>query len=214
MQAGRPRRQMKVFMNDDRLKKVEELYHAALQRKPSHRSAFLDQACQGDDGLRREVDSLLDLEGKAANFIERPAVEEAAQAMAESRAQSLMGKRLGAYQIVSLVGVGGMGEVYLAQDSRLGRKVALKILPAAVAADQERMGRFVREAKAASALSHPNVAHIYDIGDFEGIHFIAMEYVEGETLAQRIQAGKIPSPGAKAPPSPRERGTGARLVRA
>jgi len=201
-------------MNDDRLKKVEELYHAALERKPSQRSAFLDQACQGDDGLRREVDSLLDLEGKAANFIERPAVEEAAQAMAESRAQSLMGKRLGAYQIVPLVGVGGMGEVYLAQDSRLGRKVALKILPAAVAADQERMGRFVREAKAASALSHPNVAHIYDIGDFEGIHFIAMEYVEGETLAQRIQAGKIPSPGAKAPPSPRERGTGARLGRA
>ena len=188
-------------MTPERWQQIEKLYHAALECKPSQRSAFLDQACQGDEGLRREVDSLLDLEGKA---------------MAEIRAQSLIGKRLGAYQIVSLMGVGGMGEVYLAEDNRLGRKVALKILPAAVAADQERMGRFVREAKTASALSHPNVAHIYDIGDFEGTHFIAMEYVEGETLAQRIHVSQHPSPGAKTPPSPLGRGAGgigARIAR-
>ncbi len=98
----------------------------------------------------------------------------------------MLGRTLGHYQIVSLLGAGGMGEVYLAQDSRLDRPVALKSLPADVAADQERMGRFVREAKAASALNHPNVAHIYEIGEAEGVSFIAMEYVEGQTLASKI----------------------------
>ncbi|HEV8132162.1 MAG TPA: protein kinase [Acidobacteriota bacterium] len=98
----------------------------------------------------------------------------------------MIGRTLGHYQIVSLLGAGGMGEVYLAQDSRLDRRVALKSLPAAVASDPERMGRFVREAKAASALNHPNVAHIYEIGQTEGVSFIAMEYVEGQTLAYKI----------------------------
>lgn len=98
----------------------------------------------------------------------------------------MIGRTLGHYQIVSLLGAGGMGEVYLAQDTRLDRRVALKSLPADVASDQERMRRFVREAKAASALNHPNVAHIYEIGEAEGVSFIAMEYVEGQTLAAKI----------------------------
>src|SRR5712692_2971032 len=96
------------------------------------------------------------------------------------------GKKLGRYEIRSQLGAGGMGEVYLAQDTKLDRKVALKILPADVAANKERMRRFVQEAKAAAALNHPNIAHIYEIGEADGINFIAMEYVEGQTLREKI----------------------------
>src|SRR6266567_924921 len=90
------------------------------------------------------------------------------------------------YRIVSKIGEGGMGEVYLAQDTRLDRKVALKILPQELAANQDRMRRFTQEAKAAAALNHPNIAHIYEIGEVDGLHFIAMEYIEGDTLREKI----------------------------
>ena len=96
------------------------------------------------------------------------------------------GARLGSYEIVSPLGAGGMGEVYRARDTKLDRTVALKILPAAVAQDPDRMRRFVQEAKAASALSHPNVAHIYEIGEADGVSFLAMEYVEGQTMGAKI----------------------------
>src|SRR5213594_3855658 len=98
------------------------------------------------------------------------------------------------YRIVSRIGAGNMGEVYLAQDTRLDRKVALKILPAEVASNRDRMERFVREAKSAAALNHPNIAHIYEIGESEGVHFIAMEYVDGETLREKIHRDKAPLP--------------------
>src|SRR6266513_2808133 len=96
------------------------------------------------------------------------------------------GTRLGPYEIKSQLGAGGMGEVYLAEDSRLHRKVALKILPAEMAANQDRMRRFIQEAQAAAALNHPNIAHIYEIGEAEGVNFIAMEYVDGENLREKI----------------------------
>src|SRR5438105_3185020 len=96
------------------------------------------------------------------------------------------GTKLGRYEIGSKIGAGGMGEVYLAEDTQLHRKVAVKILPAEVASDQDRMRRFVQEAQAAAALNHPNVAHIYEIGEHEGMHFIAMEYVDGLTLRKEI----------------------------
>src|SRR5947209_12248346 len=96
------------------------------------------------------------------------------------------GTRLGRYEIRSKIGEGGMGEVYLAQDTKLDRKVALKILPAEVASNRDRMERFVREAKAAAALNHPNIAHIYEIGEVDGLHFIGMEYIEGDTLREKI----------------------------
>ncbi len=119
----------------------------------------------------------------------RPAPDDlSAAVLAAEQMESMVGRTLGHYQIVSLVGAGGMGEVYRARDTKLDRIVALKILPAEVAADQERMRRFVLEARAASALNHPNVAHIYEIGDAEGVGFIAMEYVEGQTLAARTAA--------------------------
>src|SRR5213594_2611746 len=105
-----------------------------------------------------------------------------------------IGTKLGRYQIRSKIGEGGMGEVYLAEDTKLDRKVALKILPAEVASNRDRMERFVREAKSAAALNHPNIAHIYEIGESEGVHFIAMEYVDGETLREKIHRDKAPLP--------------------
>jgi TolB-like protein/predicted Ser/Thr protein kinase len=123
--------------------------------------------------------------------------------MAEGADQGLIGKQLGAYKISGLLGVGGMGEVYRAEDTRLGRTVAVKVLPAELAQDKDRLHRFVREARAASALNHANVAHIYDIGQSDGRHFIAMEYVEGQSLAQKtsgkpIELGEILDIGIQA----------------
>ena len=125
--------------------------------------------------------------GKAGSFLETPALDLAAQVRAEQGSASVVGRQIGPYQILSLLGVGGMGEVYLARDTRLQRSLALKVLPTTWASDQDRMRRFVREARAASALKHPNVAHIYDIGEWNGTQFIAMEYVEGQTLAAKIR---------------------------
>jgi eukaryotic-like serine/threonine-protein kinase len=173
-------------MKPDRWQHIEQLYHSALKQEPSQRAAFLKEACVGDEGLRKEVESLLAHQPQAESFIETRALEEAAQAMVENQGQSLVGQQIGSYKVLSLLGEGGMGEVYLAQDPRLDRTIALKILPAELASDPDRMRRFVREAKAASALKHPNVAHIYEIGDSAGTNFIAMEYVEGETLAAQI----------------------------
>jgi serine/threonine protein kinase len=173
-------------MTPDRWKLIEQLYHSALKQQPSRRSAFLQEACGGDETLRREVESLLAHQQSSEGFIEAPALEVAAKLMDEKHTVTLVGRQIGAYKILSLLGAGGMGEVYLAQDPRLDRTIALKILPTELASDPDRMRRFVREAKAASALKHPNVAHIYEIGESEGSTFIAMEYVEGQTLATRI----------------------------
>jgi serine/threonine protein kinase len=173
-------------MTPDRWQQIEKVYHSALELAENERPAFLEKACVGDDGLRREVESLLADEKQARSFIEAPALVMAAQAQAQDHAQSRAGQKVGSYKILSLLGSGGMGEVYLARDSRLDRTVALKILPAQVASDRDRMRRFIREARAASALKHPNVTHIYEIGESDGVHFIAMEYVEGKTLAAKI----------------------------
>ena len=173
-------------MKSERWEQVERIYHSALEREPSERAAFLQQACRGDEALRGEVESLLVYHEKAEDFIEAPAVEVAAEVMAQDRAQSMEGQQFCAYKILSLLGAGGMGEVYLAEDPRLDRTIAIKILPREVSSNPDRMRRFVREARAASALKHPNVAHIYEIGECDGTQFIAMEYVEGQTLAARI----------------------------
>src|SRR5262245_15399992 len=173
-------------MQPERWQRIDELFHAALERDGAERAAWLAAACDGDDGLRGEVEALLAADGEAEGFIESPAYALAAPLIVGGDAQSMLGKSIGHYQIISLVGKGGMGEVYRARDTKLGRAVALKILPKEMSVDVERMRRFNREAKAASALNHPNVAHIYEIGDAEGVNFIAMEYVEGQTLAAKI----------------------------
>ena len=171
---------------------VKRIHQAALDVDPSERAAFVDESCGGDEALRREVESLLAYAADAELFLERPAVDSAATPPGESHEAALAGRTISHYQVLSLLGAGGMGEVYLARDRRLDRTVALKILPGELAADAERMQRFTREAKAASALNHPNVATIYDVGESDGISFIVMEHVEGETLLARISRGMAP----------------------
>ena len=165
---------------------VKRIHQAALEREAGQRASFLDEACAGDEALRRDVQSLLAYEEDAASFMESPAVEVTARSVSGGLDTQLVGRTLSHYQVESLLGAGGMGEVYLARDPRLERAVALKILPPDLAFDADRMQRFVREARAASALNHPNVATIHDIGESAGVRFIVMEYVEGQTLAARI----------------------------
>jgi aminoglycoside phosphotransferase (APT) family kinase protein len=170
---------------------VKRLHQEALEREASQRAAFLDEACAGDEALRREVQSLLAYELEAATFLESPAVEVTAQSVTQTHSIPLSGRTLSHYQVQSLLGTGGMGEVYLARDPRLERAVALKILPPDLASDADRMQRFVWEAKAASALNHPNVATIHDVGESDGVRFIVMEYVEGQTFAEKIASGQL-----------------------
>ena len=178
-------------MDTPRPEKISRLYHAALERPAAERGAFLKQACEGDEALRREVESLLSYESETEPFMEAPAVDVAAKSVCQNGALPLVGRTLGAYHVRSLLGAGGMGEVYLAFDPRLDRVVALKILPPDLIGDVDRLQRFTREAKAASALNHPNVATIHDIGESAGVRFIVMEYVEGHTLAEKIADGSL-----------------------
>src|SRR4029453_17159363 len=163
---------------------VKRIHQAALDRDSGQRARFLDEACAGDETLRREVESLLAYQDRAEAFLESPAVEVSARAIDSSRV-TLVGRTLSHYRVQSLLGAGGMGEVYLARDPRLDRDVALKILPPDLALDADRMQRFTLEAKAAPPLNHPNVATIHDIGDSDGVRFIVMEYVDGQTLAEQ-----------------------------
>ncbi|MCA1613157.1 MAG: serine/threonine-protein kinase [Acidobacteria bacterium] len=179
-------------MRAERWKQIDEVFDAALERGGGERASYLDEACAGDAELRREVESLLDAHDRAAAFIEAPAMELAARGLAAAAppaGATTVGRALGPYRVLSLVGAGGMGEVYLARDTRLGRQVALKILPPAFTRDPARVSRFEREARAASALSHPNIVTIYEVGVCEGAHFIATEYVEGRTLRRLIADG-------------------------
>jgi serine/threonine protein kinase len=176
----------------ERWKQVENIYHAALERQTATREAFLAEACAGDEELRREVASLLDYDGQPASFIESPVLEVAArewadESFSQSHPPANAPSQVGAYRILSPLGRGGMGEVWLARDTRLGRKAAVKLLPAEFTSQPERVRRFEQEARAASSLNHPNIVTIYEIGEVEGRRFIVTEYVEGETLRQRLR---------------------------
>ncbi len=166
-------------MRSEKWDKVEEIFLAALTCEPSERATFLDQACCNDPLLREEVESLLDNADARVSIIDAPLFE----AVGEF---DLAGKTIDHYRIVSWLGSGGMGEVYLAEDERLGRKVALKMLPPIIAQDQSHIRRMQKEARAAAALTHPNIVTIYDIGQEDSLHFIAMEFIEGETLRERM----------------------------
>ena len=179
-------------MDPERWKQIEQIYHAALERKESQRSVFLQEACGGDSALRQEVESLLAHQQEAEDFIEAPALEVAAQGLAEDQAQSLIGGQLGSYKILSLLGEGGMGKVYRAQDTKLEREVAVKALPPEFSREPQRLARFEREAKLLASLNHPNIAAIYGLEEAEGVRFLSLELVEGETLAERVAKGPLP----------------------
>ena len=143
---------------------------------------FISQACSGDDDLRSEVESLIASHEESGSFIDQPAFEAAASLLADEKAELKPGQIIASYEVISFISRGGMGEVYLAEDKRLGRKVALKLLPASFTTDDDRLRRFEQEARAASALNHPNIITIYEIRQAAGSHVIATEFVEGETL--------------------------------
>ena len=175
-------------MTPERWQSVNELYHEAHAHVPQERVAFLREQCAGDDELYLEVTSLLEAHEKADEYLSTPALEVEARAIASEPVTALPLRQLAHYEILSLLGVGGMGEVWLASDTRLGRKVALKILPGQFTSDIARVRRFEQEAKATSALNHPNIVTIHEIGEVENIHYIVTEYVAGETLRQRMMA--------------------------
>jgi serine/threonine protein kinase/TolB-like protein/Flp pilus assembly protein TadD len=154
--------------------------------EPARRTAFLAAECAGDEGLRREVESLLQCDARAAEFLERPAPQAAERPPAGEPAPVECGEQLGPYRILAPLGAGGMGEVYSATDTRLGRRVAVKLVPRQFSQNPEALERFQREARAASALNHPNICTLYDIGQHQGQPFLVMELLEGQTLKERI----------------------------
>src|SRR5215471_2981876 len=178
-------------MTPERWKLIDDLFDAALEREPPDRAAFLDAACAGDPALRAEVESLISSDEQQNQLIDAPALEVGAILLAQHRKELPSGFEIGPYKIHSLLGRGGMAEVYLAQDRRLGRKVALKLLPLDFTKDKQRLRRFRQEARAASALNHPNIITIYEIGQFNEQYFIATEFIEGETLRNRLKREKL-----------------------
>ena len=181
-------------MSSDRWRQVEDLCHAALACDAEERRAFLANACQGDEGLLREVESLLAQESSAEGFMSVPAAVLAGSAGLDQPERTLIGARFGSYTIRSLLGVGGMGEVYRAHDETLGREVAIKVLSPAFTAEPERRARFEREARMLATLNHPHIGAIYGVEEADGVRALVLELVEGETLAERIaRPGRDPA---------------------
>jgi eukaryotic-like serine/threonine-protein kinase len=173
-------------MTPERWQQVKEIFNSAITYRPEERSMFISQACSGDDQLRSEIESLIASHEQSGSFIDKPAFEAAASLLAGHSGELKLGQTIASYEVMSFISRWGMGEVYLAEDKRLGRKVALKLLPAAFTTDDDRLRRFEQEARAASALNHPNIITIYEIRQALGSHIIATEYVEGETLRHRL----------------------------
>ncbi|MGI9165579.1 MAG: protein kinase domain-containing protein [Pyrinomonadaceae bacterium] len=178
-------------MTPERWQQVDRLFQTAIELNPGDRAAFIDTSCAGDEELRNEVESLITSDEQGLSFIDDPAFEVAASFLVDNELELAIGQQLGNYQILSLLGTGGMGEVYLAEDANLGRTIALKLLPAEYTKDEERLRRFRQEARAASGLNHPNILTIHEINHFEGRYFIATEFVDGETLRQRMRRPRL-----------------------
>ena len=183
-------------MQTDRWRQIESLFHQALERAPKDRDLFLAMACDADVALRKEVESLLASQQKSDGLLEEPAADLAAEwaqasRQATGRTENLKQQAIGPYQILSKLGKGGMGEVYLAEDSRLRRKVALKLLPVEISNRKDRLRRLKIEAQAASATNHPNIITIYEIGVENSVHFLATEFVEGQTLRKLLTSREL-----------------------
>jgi TolB-like protein/Flp pilus assembly protein TadD len=174
-------------MTPERWLRVTELFDAALGRGPEERAALLDEACDGDEEVRREVESLLTAYARNSEFMSTPA----ATLLVDDVPALEAGQRFGQYDEIAPLAEGGMGQVYVAIDTRLGRKVALKLLPASHTNDAERVRRFEQEARAVSALNHPNIVTLYEVGEVDSLHFIATEFVDGVTLRERLAGERL-----------------------
>ena len=179
-------------MSPDQWQKAKQLFDAALKRSPDERLLFIEENFNGDETVRREVESLLAKSDNAAVFLERPAIGEVAEAIVENTEKFRVGQSVSHYKIIKLLGSGGMGEVYLAEDTRLRRHAALKTITDP-GGNHQHLHRFMREAQAASALNHPHICTIYEVSDEGDTPYIAMEYVAGETLDKKIQTGLEPN---------------------
>jgi len=178
-------------MTPERWEQISRLYYTALEVGDKERVHFLEEACSEDPDLRAEVESLLATHEQAGGFLGKPAMEEVARQLKEEP-PSFIGRQLGPYQILGLLGAGGMGEVYKAKDTRLNRTVAIKVLPKHLAERKGLRQRFEREARAIAGLNHPHICALYDIGSHTGVDFLVMEYLEGEQLNERLKKGPLP----------------------
>src|SRR2546421_12055452 len=178
-------------MKPERWDEVDKILQSVLERAPAERRAYLDEVCAGDEQLRREVLTVLGSYESADSFMAPPAIESAGAGLVAERVNFKVGDLIGPYKIKSPLGRGGMGEVYLAEHTGQSRAVALKILPEHFLADAQRVQRFRQEARAVLALNHPNVVTVYDIGEAEGVHFISTEFVEGQTLRERMANARL-----------------------
>ncbi len=178
-------------MEPRRWGRITDIYHATIARPPEERASFLGEECHGDESLRKQVEAMVKSHERSGDFIESPAFEVAPELLIDEPTGDLIGQSIGHYRIESLLGMGGMGEVYLARDERLGRKVALKLLPEHLTADETQLSRFKSEARAASALNHPNILTVYEIGAEGNRQFIATEFIEGMTLRASLACGRM-----------------------
>lgn len=183
---------MDASRKDSSWQRLEDLFQQAIELSPDERAKFIEESCGSDQTLRRDLESLLESDHKSGEFL-AGVVQGAARDLVSSQDVSALraGAQFGHYQILSRVGSGGMGQVYLAHDQHLRRNVALKTLIPTAAQDADTLRRFTREARAASALNHPNIYTIYEVGEFEGSNFIAAEFIDGETVRKLLNSGRI-----------------------
>jgi eukaryotic-like serine/threonine-protein kinase len=178
-------------MKAERWQLIEELYHSASDLSDGQQTSFLQEGCRDDRILLHEVASLLRHGSTPQSLLDTPAIVVLARAIAADELETLEGQTISHYRVLKPIGRGGMGVVYEAEDLRLRRHVALKFLPQSLAGDSNALRRFEQEAQAASALNHPNICTVYEIGEAAGVHFIAIELLEGETLKQRMARGPV-----------------------
>jgi len=175
----------------ERHRQIEELFHAALKLEPSRRDSFLSDACGSDPTLRSEIEALISAHEQPGTFLNFPAVEVGGELIMETRGDMLTGGRIAHYAVRDFIGRGGMGEVYRAHDSRLGRDVAVKILPQEESGNSDSQARLLREARAAASLNHPNICTVHEVGQSDGRAYIAMELIEGQPLSALISKGPL-----------------------
>ncbi len=179
-------------MNPERLHRIQTLYEDASALPTTERAGYLDKACAGDGDLRLEIESLLACQSESDTYLDKPAMHIVAETLADEGAGQLVGRVLGRYQLLSLVGRGGMGDVYCAVDSRLNRLVAVKILPPYMANDIERSRQFQQEARTIAAVNHPHICTLHDADHDEGTYYLVFEYLVGELLSDRLHEGALP----------------------